>query len=648
MISLRYKVFYFLNVMVICLSSLLLSGVLIFFMRNASITRKTVRLSKMTIEEMAAETENRLSVIEQTLLLLNRTVEVMDLEHFEEILDDTVRDQNLIRAIYILDNQGKTIAVGTPEKRTALHSDYIGIDFSKTSLFLSIREQKGLVWSDIFVSVLSGDTSIGVGVGLDNYTVIGELSLQALLGTLVSINDDEGRLWVIDGRGELVADTDNNDEAGILNVRTVPFMGKAMKGETLGEAVHFENRRYHVAYAASEKLGWLFLWGTPAGLNNKRVQTTIFDILLIAASFLILALIISPFWIGRISMDVTALRFQAESIAENLEQVDVVNTKVFEFQELSHYMYKMHGEIRGREDELKELNKALEARVEERTFELEIRYEELYSTLEDLQNMQDTLVQSEKLAALGRMVAGVAHELNTPIGNSVMALSSLKDEFRQIYQQMEQGISKNEFDRFLKYFERGVEISYRNVQRAAELITSFKHVANDQTNSVRRDFELKLIIEDVLLTLHPMIKKTNHRVDVKVDEGIRMNSYPGVIIQILTNLIDNAFLHAWEEKEGGILVIGAMKVDPPPKERTSDWIEIFVKDNGRGVPLDYGKKIFDPFYTSKAGLGGTGLGLNIALNGARKILGGNLDYESHPGEGTIFRLKIPLVAPDIN
>ncbi|MDC7221664.1 MAG: ATP-binding protein [Spirochaetales bacterium] len=645
--TLRYRGFFFLNVIIISLASLLIAGSMIFLIRNGTITKSTIQSAEVNIAKLARETESNLGVIENSILLLNRTAEVLDLEQFSEIMDETIWDQELIRAIYVLDNRGMSLAVGTRENRTALHSDYVGIDFSQTPLFKSIEHRKGfVVWSDIFVSVLSGDTSVGLGIMMDEYTLIAELSLQALLDALILINDGEGRLWVIDGRGELIADTDNDNEAGILNVRSVPFMTAAVKGESLDSVVRFDNRPYHVTSAASDKLGWLFLWGTPSGIYNSRIRTTIYEILLIAFSFLALTFVISPFWIRRISSDVMALKAQAESIAENRELADVIKTNIFEFQELSSYMYEMHGEIRVREDELIELNKALEARVEERTLELEIRYEELYNSLEDLQNMQENLVESEKLAALGRLVAGVAHELNTPIGNSVMALSSLKDEFSQLHKLMEKGIKKTEFERFLEFSEKGVDISYRNVQRAAELVTSFKHVANDQTSSIRREFDLQDIVHDVLLTLHPMIKKTRHQVKMEVGDNIILNSYPGVVGQILTNLINNAFYHAFEGIEEGILVIGSREVEPLGKEQEGRWMEIFVRDDGVGINADSGKKIFDPFYTSKAGLGGTGLGLNIALNGARKILGGELDYVSRPGEGTTFRLTVPLVAPD--
>lgn len=646
---LSYKSFFFINIIIVCFSSLLIAGGLIYLFRHASITAETNLFAETKIEQLALATEERLNEVQDSLLILNRTVGVLELDVFANIMDETIRDHGLIRAIYVLDENGMTVAVGTHEPRSALHRDYLGIDFSNTPLFQSIQTSaEDIVWSDIFVSVLSGDTSVGAGLKLNKYTVIAELSLQSILQALTAINNDSGRFWVIDGRGELIADTENTEEAGILNVRTVPFMQQAFKGNQLAQTVRFDNFSYHVAYAESEKLGWLFLWGTPSGLYNERIKNLVFYIFLIAVSFLAMALIISPFWIKRISTDVLNLRKQAESIATNQGSNELVSSQVLEFKELSKHMQLMQEEIKNRETELKDLNRSLELKVRERTLTLQERNNQLISSMEDLQNMQEALVHSEKLASLGRLVAGVAHELNTPIGNSITSLSSLTDEIRKLRRKIENGLTKSDFEHFIDFTELSTDISFRNSKRAAELITSFKHVANDQTSSIRRIFKLHDVIHDVLLTLHPMIKKTTHHVEVDVSDEIQLNSYPGVIVQILTNLINNAFVHAWSSSTDGVLKISAKHIESPNKYVDCEWILISIKDNGSGIPEDYGQKVFDPFYTSKAGLGGTGLGLNIALNGARKILGGELTYESEIGKGTEFLLSIPLDAPDFS
>ncbi|WP_165901823.1 sensor histidine kinase [Reinekea marinisedimentorum] len=620
---------------------------MIYFVNNSAISEETRTHAETTTKKLATETETRLTEAEDSLYILNQVAPLLDIQAFAEIIDGAILDHELIRAIYVLNPQGMTVAIGTKDKRTALHNDYIGIDFSNTPLYQNLQHRHNqFIWSDLFVSVLSGDTSVGVGIKTNEYAVIAELSLQSILETLISVNDESGRLWVIDGRGELLADTRNTDEAGILNVRTVQFMSDAVADKPLDDVVYYDNRPYHAAYAKSEKLGWMFLWGTPSGLHNAKVQNLIYYILLLTTSFLFFAFVLSPFWIKRISSNVIKLRKQAEAIAHNESNIETINSKVSEFQELSQYMLEMNSNIRAREDELRELNRSLEKKVDQRTNELSKKNHDLTRSMEDLHTLQEALVQSEKLASLGGLVAGVAHELNTPIGNAITSLSSQISETKSLRAKIQNGMTKSDLNQYLDFTDLSSDISYRNVKRAAELVTSFKHVANDQTSSIRRDFDLKNVVNDVLLTLHPMTKRTSHRVDVKIEDGIIMNSYPGVIVQILTNLITNTFTHAWLKNEGGLLVISAKTIKPPMYEHSSQWIQISVKDNGVGIPAEFGNRVFDPFFTSKSGLGGTGLGLNIAINGARQILGGTLKYRSEPDQGCEFLLSVPLKAPD--
>jgi signal transduction histidine kinase len=647
MTPLSYKSFFFRSVMIVCFLSLILTGSIIYFFSNSAISEDTITHADTTIRKLSVDTENKLSEAEDSLYLLNRIAALLDQQNLADLVDDAILDHELIRAIYVLNAQGMTIAIGTKEERTALHGDYIGIDFSNTPLYKSLEQHnRKFVWSDLFVSVLFGDTSVGVGIKTNDYTVIAELSLHAILNTLIAVNEDSGRLWVIDGRGQLLADTKNKEEAGIQNVRTVQFMNDAFNGKELSDVVRYDTYSYHAAYAKSEKLGWVFLWGTPSGLYNAKIQSLIYYILLITTSFLCITLILSPFWIKRISSNVSKLRKQAEAIAHNESHIDTINANVLELQELSQYMLEMNEKIKAREKELKELNKSLEIKVEQRTNELKKRNKDLIRSMEDLHTMQEALVQSEKLASLGGIVAGVAHELNTPIGNAITSLSSQISETENLKLKIRKGLTKSDLNQYLDFTDLSSDISYRNVKRAAELITSFKHVTNDQTSSIRRNFDLKEVINDVLLTLQPMVKKTKHTIELKIENGVIMNSYPGVVVQILTNLINNAFTHAWKSNEGGTLIISVKNLIPPLYEQSSQWIQISVKDNGMGIPEDYGKKIFDPFFTSKAGLGGTGLGLNIAMNGAEQILGGHLEYISKPHQGCEFLLSVPITAPD--
>nr|WP_320012604.1 HAMP domain-containing sensor histidine kinase [uncultured Desulfobulbus sp.] len=179
------------------------------------------------------------------------------------------------------------------------------------------------------------------------------------------------------------------------------------------------------------------------------------------------------------------------------------------------------------------------------------------------------------------------------------------------------------------------------MQRAAELVSSFKQVAADQTSAARRRFNLQDMVEDVLLTLQPTLKRTVHRLHADIAEDITLESYPGVIGQILTNLITNALMHAWASGDSGNISVLAQRME-------EDILRLSVADNGSGIAESLKKKIFEPFFTTAMGRGGTGLGLNIAYNSARNVLGGVLLCEDGETEGAVFHLDIPLHAPHLN
>lgn len=276
-------------------------------------------------------------------------------------------------------------------------------------------------------------------------------------------------------------------------------------------------------------------------------------------------------------------------------------------------------------------NDVLEQRVLART-------QALQNTISALARTQRELIQSEKLAALGHLVAGVAHELNTPVGNAVMAASQLRADYDALVLKTQKGLTKSDFENFLLMGRQSTDILDRNLQRAAELIRSFKQVAIDQTSLQRRQAYIKDILEDVLLMLQPSIRKSGHTVSLQMPETpILLDSYPGPLEQVLINLVQNALLHAFEQ-EGGLVMITVTQQD-------SELI-LTVADNGNGIPLALQSKIFEPFFTTRLGQGGAGLGLSLVHNMVTGILKGQLGVESSPGAGCRFWVKIPLTVPE--
>lgn len=296
-------------------------------------------------------------------------------------------------------------------------------------------------------------------------------------------------------------------------------------------------------------------------------------------------------------------------------------------------------EARRMQDELRALNDELEQRVAARTEALARAHEEVAAALASLRQTQDQLVQSETLAALGRLVAGVAHELNTPIGNALMAVSTLRESSQQFQREIDRGLRKSVLEAFVRDLTTGLEISERNMHKAGELIASFKQVAVDQTSSQRRRFEVQEIVSETLMTLHPTLKRTPYRVQADIEPGLWMDSYPGPLGQVLANLINNAVMHAFDGRDHGTVRITAQA------REENGGVRIRVADDGSGIPEEARKRVFEPFYTTRLGRGGTGLGLHIVHANVTRVLGGTVRLVDDATGGAVFELELPQVAP---
>ena len=288
---------------------------------------------------------------------------------------------------------------------------------------------------------------------------------------------------------------------------------------------------------------------------------------------------------------------------------------------------------------IEQLNESLELRVSERTAALEESNNELADALTSLKTAQTELIRSEKLAALGSLVAGIAHELNTPIGNGVTVASSLFERTRKFSETVHGGaIKRSILNDYVEGAQTASDLLLRNLERARDLVASFKQVAIDQTSDQRRPFDLRTVIEEVISTLSPMTKKTPYRIDLILADNLTLDSYPGPLGQVITNFITNSVLHAFEGRNDGCMRISTRAI-------AGDQVEICFSDDGIGIPEEHQKHIFDPFFTTKLGKGGSGLGLNIVHNIVFGALGGKLDVVSNPDKGTTFTLTIPSEAP---
>jgi PAS domain S-box-containing protein len=260
------------------------------------------------------------------------------------------------------------------------------------------------------------------------------------------------------------------------------------------------------------------------------------------------------------------------------------------------------------------------------------------AALRNLQETQNSLIEAEKLAALGRLVAGVAHEINNPVGTSLTVASSLERKIAVIAAEFAQDRLKR--SSLTEFLETGREASSQlvaNLNRAAQLIQSFKQVATDQNYSNRRMFDLGDLTAQIVMSLRPGLTEQNLNLNVECQPDLTMNSYPGPYGQVLTNLFLNSVMHAFADGKGGT-------VDIKVQASGTDNVEILFCDDGCGMSLDIRRKAFDPFFTTRRDRG-TGLGLHIVYSIVTDCLGGRLTLDSAPGEGTKIVMVLPRVAP---
>jgi signal transduction histidine kinase len=322
---------------------------------------------------------------------------------------------------------------------------------------------------------------------------------------------------------------------------------------------------------------------------------------------------------------------------------------------LRDLMRAMHGIVSGdydkrvsgidARDEVGEMARAVEVfrgnAIARRRAERELRAskERSEDALSELREAQKSLIEAEKLAALGGLVAGVAHEVNNPIGISLTVASSLSQRCNAFGEEIAHGpLRRSRLSEFVDGSRDAAAQLVANLQRAAELVQSFKQVAVDRSHEERRRFDLGELTQQIIASLRPGLKKTDLALESTIEPGIVLDSYAGAYGQVLTNLVLNAANHAFPSGRPGTVRIQAARSGP-------QHVEISFSDDGSGMPEDVRRRAFEPFFTTRRDQGGTGLGLHIVYNLVTRRLGGRIALTSAGGRGTTFRITIPLEAP---
>ncbi|MEH6345994.1 MAG: HAMP domain-containing sensor histidine kinase [Bermanella sp.] len=277
----------------------------------------------------------------------------------------------------------------------------------------------------------------------------------------------------------------------------------------------------------------------------------------------------------------------------------------------------------------------IEKEINYKNSELEAVNHALKESLQKLKQTQDQLISQEKMASLGGLVTGIAHEINTPLGIGVTAVSFMNEQARDVIKKNQANtLQKKVFDEFLDMIRSTSHMVLDTLQGAAKLIDNFKQIAVDQSSEEKRNIKIEQHLDDILISFMAKLNQSDHSVTINCESDLHIECYAGSFTQIFTHLILNSLMHGFENKQQGEIIIDIDESD-------THQLIINYRDNGVGIPIEDQKRIFDPFFTTKRGQGGTGLGLHIVHNIICQQMKGNIQVVSEPGQGTRFTISLP-------
>lgn len=388
--------------------------------------------------------------------------------------------------------------------------------------------------------------------------------------------------------------------------------------------------------------GYVYILGTDRPITDSLRNSVAID-LFVALIILFSVLLITLTLQRRFSRPIEQLSEIVKDVSKN-KNYDVVvpHAKIAELDVLAKSINTLFARTLSQmerqkkdEQEIRLLNQNLEIKVNQRTTALKEANQELLSTLERMHQYQNKIVENEKMASLGQMVAGVAHEVNTPLGLGITGSTLLKDKLAELKDHFDnKTLTSSHMQRFVDDGMENLELIYRNLNRAADLVSSFKQLAVTHEKQDIKQVKLVSFANEVITTLNSELSKFPHQIEVDGDTNLEVWTKPPVIQQILENLITNSLIHAFDEGEKGHIKISMSK--------QGAFATIDYQDDGKGVPVNIQSRVFDPFVTTRRGEGGSGLGLHLVYNLVTQALGGNIRLNDENAKGANFIIEIPI------
>lgn len=540
-------------------------------------------------------------------------------------LNGYVNSNKEISTVWILDDMGH-ILYGAPRHQTEIGFDYSGQDY-----FKALENSGDTYWSDVFITHGANRPVVTVSKKFKEGIVVLRIDLESLSKFLKVFDITKNSfIAVTDTTSAYMAHTDYS----FVNSRAYdPNRSALLKDDRL---ITDYNGRKMIAYHRNLDNNWSIIY-------YQSLMDLAFPIIIVMGSGILMIIIISIITLravmglnNELSGEVNELVAWTNQVALGHYQTQIKQGTTKEFDTLSSAFNVMIRGVLYREDQLEaqrqeiiEINDSLEIEVEKRT-------EELERSLSYLKKTQDQLIRKEKMASLGSLVSGVAHELNTPIGVALTAASYLeKKNVKFLDQLSKEKMTKIDLRNYVELVHESTNIVYRNMDRASELISSFKKVAIDQEKMNRETMHLKDIIDATVTSLSVELKRKKVEVTVHYEGNLMCKSYPGAISQVLTNMIQNSLVHAFALVKEPHIGINCTESE----DKNAYVIEYW--DNGKGIQEEDLEKVYDPFYTTAQGTGGTGLGMNIVYNLVTGLLMGDIEYIDELSSGVRFIITLP-------
>ncbi|MBF0612516.1 MAG: sensor histidine kinase, partial [Magnetococcales bacterium] len=465
------------------------------------------------------------------------------------------------------------------------------------------------------------------------------------------------RFIIVDENGALVADSEEEvlfAEGKVTNGWDIRFSDVLPKSHTISADPDFqeailrmrrgengfgrfmrENRLHLISYHPLPFFGWSLAAIRPHKhlLESRWDMELIKQVLATTGGAILFLSALTVWWlVGRMVQPLRALTQAAQEVVAGKQDTRFPScTRRDEIGQLAHSLNQMRQTIL-------DYHHDLEEKISQRTEKFLGANMRLQETIEELEGTREELVHREKMASLGRLVAGFAHEINTPVGIAIGSLSVVPEGINHLRQMLNQEEVDGEvLDRLLDKLDEAAKLGLGNLSRAAEIVSRFKRTSVDQSMEADRLFNVKEAVEDVVLSLHNQFKKTRIWIDTVCPADINVYSQPGALGQVLTNLMMNSLIHGFDQgQQAGTIEI---KIS---LSQDGSHVVIIYSDTGKGMSAEVVKKIFDPFFTTARDKGGSGLGMYICYNIVRTQLKGTIECGSHPGEGSVFQIEFPV------